>query len=361
MPSSCLVRWCCQIYSVLLYAYPRQFRLQYGGEMQQVFRDRCSYLARTHGRLRLLRFAVHSGIDWLGTTLREGVDALRTAAPSRERVKNRSQAGEAGGTACPTTWREHVRYVWAAGRKPAPRGFVAEWAMTILVYLFATTTLVQAYVVPTGSMEGNLRIGDHMLVDRLTYADPGVLGRHLLPYRDVARGDIVAFLYPEDIRQTYVKRVIGLPGDRIRLENKHVVRNGRLLVEPYTRYIASWRDTYRDDFPAAPELQTTPRGRDMLLHHVRDGEVVVPPGTLFVMGDNRDNSADSRYWGFVPREYVVGKPLVVYWSFDAPTDELEEWSMSHVLDVTLHFFTKTRWERTFLVPRSQAAQEAGAQ
>jgi signal peptidase I len=360
MPNSSLVRWLCHVYAVLLYAYPRQFRLQYGGEMQQVFRDRCGYVVRTQGRLRLLRFAVHSGVDWLKTTLREGVDALRTPVPGGERVH--PQVGvtppvtphEAGGATI-------VRAFWAAGRKPSPRGFVAEWAMTMLVYLFATTTLVQAYVVPTGSMEGTLRVGDHMLVDRLAYSDPGVVGRHLLPYRDVERGDIVAFLYPEDIRQTYVKRLIGLPGDRIRLVDKQVVRNGRLLLEPYTRHIATSRDPYRDDFPTAPDAYTTPRGRDMFLHHVRDGEVVVPPGALFMMGDNRENSADSRYWGFVPREYVVGKPLVVYWSFDAPTEELEEWSVSHVLDVTLHFFTKTRWERMLLVPRTQRAQEAGAQ
>ena len=98
----------------------------------------------------------------------------------------------------------------------------------------------------------------------------------------------------------------------------------------------------------------------MLDHHVLNGEVVVPPDMLFVLGDNRENSLDSRYWGFVPRSYVVGKPLFVYWSYDAPTDDLKEWTFSHVLDVATHFFTKTRWDRTLLVPRSQAAQEAGA-
>jgi signal peptidase I len=93
----------------------------------------------------------------------------------------------------------------------------------------------------------------------------------------------------------------------------------------------------------------------MLRNHVRDDEVIVPPGMLFALGDNRDNSEDSRYWGFVPREYVVGKPLVVYWSYDAPTGDLETWNLGHVADVMQHFFTKTRWERTLLVPRSQPA------
>jgi signal peptidase I len=206
-------------------------------------------------------------------------------------------------------------------------------------------------------MEGNLLVGDHILVDRVAYADPGPFGRHLLPYSGVERGDIVAFLYPEDPRQTYVKRVIGLPGDRIRLENGQVIRNGHRLVEPYTQHTASRPDAYRDSFPVSPAAFTTPRGRDMFEHHVRNGEVIVPPGMLFALGDNRDNSADSRYWGFVPRDYVVGKPLLVYWSYDAPTAHLQEWTVDHVIDVAQHFFTRTRWERTLFVPRSQRAQE----
>jgi signal peptidase I len=211
-------------------------------------------------------------------------------------------------------------------------------------------------------MEGTLRVGDHMLVDRVTYAQPGPFGARLLPYRELARGDIVAFTYPEDTRMTYVKRLIGLPGDRIRLDNRQVIRNGRRLTEPYTQHIATYPQPYRDNFPLAPEAYTSPRGRDMFEHHVFNGEVVVPPDMLFMLGDNRDNSLDSRYWGFVPRSYVVGKPLFVYWSYDAPTSDLTEWTLTHVLDVAGHFFTKTRWERTFLVPRSQAAQEAeGAQ
>jgi signal peptidase I len=229
--------------------------------------------------------------------------------------------------------------------------------VTILIYLFATTTMVQAYVVPTGSMEKNLRVGDHMLVDRMVYADPGSWGHQVLPYHDVQRGDIVAFLYPEDVRQTYVKRLIGLPGDHIRLVDKQVIRNGRRLIEPYTQHIDLSVDPYRDNFPTGPEWQTTPRGRDMFENHVLNGEVVVPPGMLFMMGDNRENSADSRYWGFVPREYVVGKPLLVYWSYDAPTPDFEQWTFAHVFDVITHFATKTRWDRTFTTPRSQSAEE----
>jgi len=242
------------------------------------------------------------------------------------------------------------------GRRPGPRGFIAEWTVTLLLVFFGTTTLVQAYVIPTGSMERNLLIGDHMLVDRLAYSAPGIIGKTLLPYREIRRGDIIAFRYPLDPAQTYVKRVIGLPGDRIHLDNQHVVRNGRRLNEPYTQHIARWADLYRDNFPQSPSPGLPQRARDMLEDNVQNGELVVPAGMIFVMGDNRENSSDSRYWGFVPRENVVGKPLIVYWSYDATTQDLMEWNVSHLIDVALHFFTKTRWERTLLIPRSQAAE-----
>jgi signal peptidase I len=140
-----------------------------------------------------------------------------------------------------------------------------------------------------------------------------------------------------------------------------VIRNGRVLLEAYTRHVDPALDPDRDNFPIAPDRLTTPRGLDMFAHHMLEGDIVVQPGMLFVLGDNRDNSLDSRYWGFVPREYVVGKPLFVYWSYDAPTEDLMSWSLPHLADVAEHFFTKTRWERTFLVPRSQAAQEESGQ
>ncbi len=109
-------------------------------------------------------------------------------------------------------------------------------------------------------MEGNLLIGDHMLVDRTAYADPGALGRRIMPYQDVQRGDIIVFSYPEDVRVTYVKRVIGVPGDRIHMEKRQVIRNGRRLVEPYTQHIAAYPDDYRDNFPQAPAAFTLPAG-----------------------------------------------------------------------------------------------------
>jgi signal peptidase I len=207
---------------------------------------------------------------------------------------------------------------------------IADWAVTLVLFLFGTTTLVQAYVVPSGSMEGTLRVGDHLLVDKLSYAPPGA-GAHLLPYRDVHRGDIVVFRYPRDISETYVKRCIGLPGDRVRMENKQLYVNGVRQNESYVRHIDPETDPARDTF----------------------AELTVPDGHYFMLGDNRDNSADSRFWGFVPRANIVGRPLIVYWSYDAPEERLRQAipSLEHIVDVATHFFTRTRWERTLHVVR----------
>jgi signal peptidase I len=233
------------------------------------------------------------------------------------------------------------------------RNTIAEWAVTIILLLFGTTTLVQAFVIPTGSMEDSLLIGDHLLVDKLAYAPSDRVTSHLLPYSEVKRGDIIVFRYPVDIKQTFVKRVIGIPGDRIRLENKQVYRNGVKLNEPYVVHKdplgPDHIEPYRDNFPSYPNYQVLDRGREMLEARVVNGEVVVPPNTIFAMGDNRDSSLDSRYWGFVPRENIIGKPLIIYWSYDASTEALAgpTISIDHLLDLVQHFFTKTRWRRTF--------------
>jgi signal peptidase I len=232
-----------------------------------------------------------------------------------------------------------------------PRSTIAEWTITIILLLFLTTTLVQAYVIPTGSMEDTLLIGDHLLVDKLAFAPYGPVSKYLLPYTDVKRGDIIVFRYPVDISQTFVKRCIGVPGDRIRLINKQVYLNGVRLDEPYTYHKSDYIDSYRDNFPGEPNVSVDRRASEMLLNHVINGEVVVPPNSYFAMGDNRDSSLDSRYWGFVPRENIIGKPLVIYWSYDAPTDQLNTSSISidHLVDLAEHIFTKTRWRRSFML------------
>lgn len=230
-----------------------------------------------------------------------------------------------------------------------PRSTLSEWTITILLLLFLTTTLVQAYVIPTGSMEDTLLIGDHLLVDKLAYAPSGSISAFLLPYTEVKRGDIIVFRYPVDISQTFVKRCIGIPGDRIRIINKQVYLNGVKLNEPYTYHKTDYIDSFRDNFPGEPNVHVEEGAYDMLANHVVNGELVVPPGHYFALGDNRDASLDSRYWGFVPRENIIGKPLIIYWSYDAPTDHLNTSSISfqHLRDLALNFFTKTRWRRTF--------------
>ena len=215
--------------------------------------------------------------------------------------------------------------------------------------LFGTTTLLQAFVVPTGSMENTVLIGDHLFVDKLTYSPPGELTRSMLPYEEVKRGDIIVFRYPLDVRQSYVKRVIGVPGDRIRFVDKQLILNGRRVEEPYKVVIPQEKGYFLSNFPQVPDIPIYNRGLQMLRDHVVGGELVVPPGQYLALGDNRDNSADSRFWGLVPRENIVGKPLVIFWSYDAPTEHIADGNINvdHVVDLAQHFFTKTRWRRTF--------------
>ncbi len=242
--------------------------------------------------------------------------------------------------------------------KGIARGFIAEWTVTIILLLFGTTTLVQAFVIPSGSMEDSLLIGDHVLVDKLAYAPSGSVSRHLLPYNDVRRGDIIVFRYPLNPSENYVKRVIGLPGDHVRIQHKQVILNGKPITEPYVVHKSDYFDPYRDDFPLAPPPSLPERAKAMLADHVRDGELVVPPGYYFAMGDNRDNSSDSRYWGLVPRENIIGKPLIIYWSFDAPGDDLAGgMTPEHVVNVITHFLSDTRWRRTFRLVHPYTLQE----
>lgn len=235
------------------------------------------------------------------------------------------------------------------------RGALAEWTVTILLLLFGTTMLVQAYVIPTGSMEDTLLVGDHLLVDKLAYAPQGGISRYVLPYRPVKRGDIIVFRYPLDINNTYVKRAIGLPGDRIRIANRVLHINGKAMTEPYVVHKSNHSYYDKDYFPTDSYIGLRREAQEMLEKHVdkATGELVVPDECYFAMGDNRDSSDDSRFWGFVPRQNIIGKPLVVYWSFEAPTEHLQDPNVSweHMKDLAVHFFSKTRWKRSFMLVR----------
>src|SRR6266853_528982 len=153
-----------------------------------------------------------------------------------------------------------------------PRGVIAEWTVTILLLLFGTTTLVQAFVIPTGSMEDTLLIGDHLLVDKLAYAPSGKFSKYILPYSEPKHGDIIVFRYPVDITQTFVKRTIGVPGDHIKVVDQQVYRNGVKLNEPYVYHKAAYPDSYRDNFPSSePNLMLMDRAKDMLSNNVVNG------------------------------------------------------------------------------------------
>jgi len=241
--------------------------------------------------------------------------------------------------------------------KEPPRNSIAEWAVTILLLLFGTTTLVQAFVIPTGSMEDTLLIGDHLLVDKLAYAPSGAISKYILPYEEPKHGDIIVFRFPGDISATFVKRVIGVPGDHLKMIRRELYRNGVKLNEPYVFHKSDDIQDFRDNFPGepSPSQASTPLAaelqRRMLEQNVVNGEIVVPKDSYFAMGDNRDNSLDSRYWGFVPRENIIGKPIIIYWSYRASTEDLAGSNVSslvsHAIDLAVHFFPRTRWNRTF--------------
>lgn len=240
--------------------------------------------------------------------------------------------------------------------KETPVQFSTSTIITLIAALFILTFNVQAFEIPSGSMEPTLLVGDHVLVDR---ADVGREADQmpLFPHHTVKRGDILVFLSPAKPDMDLVKRVVGIPGDRIRLEHGVLIRNGVALKEPYVIHDGT-SIPYRDDFPAVVPTEMdglTPYWSANLASHVRNGELVVPPGNYFAMGDNRDNSYDSRYWGFVPEENIIGRPLLIYWSFDQSPDEYLKTGVgdriAHLSNVILHFFDETRWRRTMSIPQ----------
>ena len=205
-------------------------------------------------------------------------------------------------------------------RKSVVREYFESIVIAVILALFIRTFIVQAFKIPTGSMEPNLLIGDQLLVNRFVFA-PTVSGaeRALLPMTGIRRGDIIVFKYPENPERDFIKRVIGLAGETIELKDHRILVNGAPIDEPYAHYLP------RPEGSGQHEV-TSDDVRD------RYGPVTVPPDALFVMGDNRDNSADSRYWGFLPKANVKGKALMIYWSFDGG-------------DGSLNILTRTRWAR----------------
>ena len=224
-------------------------------------------------------------------------------------------------------------------------------AVTVVIAVFVITFIVQAFQIPSESMENTLLIGDYLLVDKVHYASGGMFGR-ILPYSKIRRGDIIVFRYPVHPEQHFVKRVIGLPGDHVHLLNRRVYVNDQPLDEKYVIYKSSMNDVYRDDFPALDYLSGNVEARWWLEMRrlVQNGELVVPAGQYFVLGDNRDESLDSRYWGFVPRDNVVGRPLVIYWSIRGlgdryPTAQPPGDKLGRLAYVLSHVFEETRWDR----------------
>jgi signal peptidase I len=195
--------------------------------------------------------------------------------------------------------------------------------LEIIVFaVFIVTFIVQPFRIPSGSMEPTLKVGDFLLVDKQSYGPSGVLDRLLLPPAWVKRGDLVVFHYPVNPGLHLVKRVVGMPGDRIRMRGGVVLVNGRVLEEPYAFYSPSRPNGFRDDFPSLLEADPNVdlRWWIRLRGSMKDGEVTVPANQYFVLGDNRNDSEDSRYWGFVPRSAIVGRPLLVYFTLPAEED-----------------------------------------
>ena len=209
-------------------------------------------------------------------------------------------------------------------KKSIFREYFESLVIAVILALFIRTFVVQAFKIPTGSMEQNLLIGDHLLVNKFVFGPaPSGVERTLLPSKAIARADVIVFKYPEDPERDFIKRVIGLPGDQVEVRQKRVFVNGQPLEEPYVFYIGE----PPPPVAAIGASEDHPSGSDPREFY---GPVTVPADHYFVMGDNRDNSQDSRFWGFLPRDYVKGRALVIYWSYDLAEGNL---------------LTGTRWGR----------------
>jgi signal peptidase I len=226
-------------------------------------------------------------------------------------------------------------------RKSVAREYLESIVVAVILALFIRTFAIQAFKIPTGSMEENLLIGDHLLVNKLVYSPSfGPLEDTLFGKRAIARGHVVVFKYPDEPERDFIKRVIGLPGETVEIRNKQVYIDGDPLDEPYVQFL------YPPRRPDDPEY-------GLRVEALRDswGPKVVPEDQLLVLGDNRDNSRDSRFWGFLPRDQVKGRALIVYWSYEATREEYRRTGLFQWIKDTFSAFGRTRWKRFFHVIR----------
>jgi signal peptidase I len=229
------------------------------------------------------------------------------------------------------------------------------------VALFLHTFVLQPYLIPSESMERTLLVGDFLLVNKQVFAPSDSLTRHLLPYRDVARGDIVVFHHPQ--HPYLVKRVVGLPGDRLHIKDGRIIVNGVVLDEPYAVFEPVAGNNFSDDFPARiyPSSDVDLVWWDQMQSLVRDGDLVVPPDEYFVLGDNRNHSLDSRFWGFVSRQQIVARPMVIYFSLSRPsTTDVQQTALlaalqarddrlGHDRQLSARLTEFARWKRIFRI------------
>jgi signal peptidase I len=267
----------------------------------------------------------------------------------------------------PTAGDADGRVIREGKVEETPLEALASLCTVIVIAMFVFAFIGQNFEIPSGSMMNTLLVGDHLLVDRVSFA-PRTKWAPFVHYRPVERGDIIVFYKPnpESPDLILVKRVIGVPGDRIHMRNDVVYLNGVAQNEPH-KLISDLPDApsyvpYRDDFPADVEgMAAAASGNRASLwaldfpSHIENGDLVVPPGRVFAMGDNRHNSADGRFWGFVPDENIIGRPMFVYWSFETPVDQEEKTGanerVSFMFHVLIHIFDGTRWSRTLHVIR----------
>ncbi len=256
-------------------------------------------------------------------------------------------------TAAPTPGLPEERSSRSRHHLPTVPEALASLLQTVVVALFLLTFLLEPYLIPSESMEHTLLVGDFLLVNKQVYAPPGILGCWLLPYRSVARGDIVVFHHPHP--SFLVKRVVGIPGDRLHIEDGRVTVNGLPLDEPYVAFEPAAANPFRDDFPAAiyTDPEVDPLWWQQMQSLTRNGELVVPPGEYFVLGDNRNHSLDSRFWGFVPRTEIVARPLVIYFSLSRPsTTDVQQAAddrLGHDRELSGLLKGFARWKRIFHV------------